>query len=170
MRLVDSDSAETIKKIPPAQLPMLLRLLGSSAFLGDVLRCGTVLYCGIFFRPRLSGDCQSRRFALHNAIRVRLEIDFTRQRSATKSSPIMIRTERGTVIAHCSTAAVASGGNMKSFHVFRHPTNGLEAVKVGVAWPAFFLRAHMVAVASTMAGRWSLDCRLCPAGQCQRNC
>ena len=37
MRLVDSDSAETIKKIPPAQLPMLLRLLGSSAFLSDVL-------------------------------------------------------------------------------------------------------------------------------------
>jgi hypothetical protein len=28
---------------------------------------------------------------------------------------------------------------MKSFHVFRHPTNGLAAVKIGVSWPASFL-------------------------------
>lgn len=27
---------------------------------------------------------------------------------------------------------------MKQFRVFRHPTLGLEAVKVGVSWPAFF--------------------------------
>ncbi|BBF66582.1 DUF2628 domain-containing protein [Acidithiobacillus sp. 'AMD consortium'] len=27
---------------------------------------------------------------------------------------------------------------MKTYHVFEHPTRGLEAVKVGVSWPGFF--------------------------------
>jgi predicted permease len=27
---------------------------------------------------------------------------------------------------------------MKQFHVYRHPTQGAEAVKVGFSWPAFF--------------------------------
>jgi hypothetical protein len=37
LRLVDSGRAETIKKIIAAQLPVLLRLLGSSAFPSDFL-------------------------------------------------------------------------------------------------------------------------------------
>ena len=27
---------------------------------------------------------------------------------------------------------------MRQFRVFRHPTQGLQAIKVGVSWPAFF--------------------------------
>ena len=28
---------------------------------------------------------------------------------------------------------------MKTFNVYKHPTQGIEAVKVGFSWPAFFL-------------------------------
>lgn len=27
---------------------------------------------------------------------------------------------------------------MKTYHIFEHPTRGLQAVKVGVSWPGFF--------------------------------
>jgi hypothetical protein len=48
------------------------------------------------------------------------------------------RTEHGIVIAHRSSGAVESGGNMKSFRLVKDPMNGLAAVKVGFSWPASF--------------------------------
>ncbi len=45
---------------------------------------------------------------------------------------------------------------MKTFQVYKHPVFGLEAVKVGVNWPVFFL--GMIITIGSIA--WMLVCKL----------
>jgi len=48
------------------------------------------------------------------------------------------------------------GEHMKTFNVYKHPTQGLEAVKVGFSWPAFFFGIIWMLVKKLwgLAGLW----------------
>jgi len=50
------------------------------------------------------------------------------------------------------------GNNMKTFVIYRHPTQGYEAVKVGFSWPAFFFGLIWMLVKKlwSYAGIWFL--------------
>lgn len=50
----------------------------------------------------------------------------------------------------------AKGGCMKTFNVYKHPTLGIEAVKVGFSWPAFFFGIIWMLVKKLwgLAGIW----------------
>ena len=45
---------------------------------------------------------------------------------------------------------------MKTFNVYKHPTQGIEAVKVGFSWPAFFFGIIWMLVKKLwgLAGAW----------------
>ncbi len=45
---------------------------------------------------------------------------------------------------------------MKTFNIYRHPTLGIEAVKVGFSWPAFFFGVIWMLVKKLwcLAGAW----------------
>lgn len=45
---------------------------------------------------------------------------------------------------------------MKTFNVYKHPTRGIEAVKVGFSWPAFFFGMIWMLVKKLwgLAGAW----------------
>lgn len=45
---------------------------------------------------------------------------------------------------------------MKTFNVYKHPTQGIEAVKVGFSWPAFFFGFFWMLVKKLwgLAGAW----------------
>ncbi|MCG9056141.1 DUF2628 domain-containing protein [Laribacter hongkongensis] len=45
---------------------------------------------------------------------------------------------------------------MKTFNVYKHPTQGIEAIKVGFSWPAFFFGFFWMLVKKLwgLAGTW----------------
>lgn len=45
---------------------------------------------------------------------------------------------------------------MKTFNVYKHPIKGIEAVKVGISWPAFFFGFFWMLVKKLwgLAGAW----------------
>ena len=45
---------------------------------------------------------------------------------------------------------------MKTFNVYKHPTQGIEAVKIGFSWPAFFFGIIWMLVKKLwgLAGMW----------------
>ena len=51
---------------------------------------------------------------------------------------------------------IKKGNHMKTFNVYKHPTQGFEAVKVGFSWPAFFFGIIWMLVKKLwgLAGLW----------------